>query len=245
VDNLQSEAKLLFYKLQYLDLEGEWTKELKIVSVNARLSAKLKEIRLFLNFFLINHSCAPNAIGENIEDGSFEVRASKDISKGEEITFFYGVSDYDFTYKRLGCNAKERMQAIKNWFLFDCKCCVCTGDMPDQEDITKELLELHDRLDQGTATQSEEILSIFDKIVDLNLRLYIGSLSDKIHALLMMAKIAYKIKDAGRLKKAMKHFKKIAEDTKLKSFMKCYEQAMRKYDDMMEVSQELLELNLD
>ena len=117
--------------------------------------------------------------------------------------------------------------------------------MPDQEDIIKELLELHDRLDQGTATQSEEILSIFDKIVDLNLRLYIGSLMDKIQALMMMAKIAYKIEDAGRLKKAMKHFKKIAEDTKLKSVMKCYEQAMRKYDDMMEVSQELLELNLD
>ena len=242
MDNLPSEAKLLFYKLQHQNLEGKWTKELNIFSVNAGLSTKFKEIRLFLNVLLINHSCAPNAFGENIEDGSCEVRATKDISKGEEITFFYGV--YDYTYKKFGCNVKERMQAIKNRFLFDCKCCVCTGDVPDQEDITKELLELHDRLDQGTATQSEEILSILDKIVDLHLRLHIGSLSDKIHALTMMAEIAYEIEDADRLKKAMKHFKKIAEDMKLKNVMKYYVEKMREYD-MMEVSQKLLELKLD
>ena len=131
------------------------------------------------------------------------------------------------------------MQAIKNRFFFDCKCCVCTGDVPDQEDITKELLELHDRLDQGTATATA-----IDKIIDLNLRLYIGSLDDKIQSLTLMAKIAYKIEDAGRLKKAMKHLKKIAEDTKLKNVMKCYVGAMRKYD-MVDVSQELLELKLD
>ena len=59
VDNLPSEAKLLFYKLE--EFQGEWAKELKIFAGNASVIHKLKEMRLFLNGVLINHSCAPNA----------------------------------------------------------------------------------------------------------------------------------------------------------------------------------------
>ena len=188
VDNLPSEAKLVFYKLE--DSQGEWAKELRIFSRNARGSVKMKEIRLYLNAILINHSCAPNAYQEYTEGGSKEVRAIKDISKGEEITIFYHSSDY-FSYMEFGCNVNEWKQVIKDQFGFDCKCCVCVGDVPDQEDIIKELLELHDNLNPSTVTQSEEKRSIFlqaiDKILDLNLRLYIGTLEDKIWALLFVS----------------------------------------------------------
>ena len=230
VDNLPSEAKLLFYKLE--DLQGEWAKELKIFAKNATINHKFKDSRLFLNVVLINHSCAPNAHGETTENGNLEIRATKDISKGEEITFFYGWFD-DFGYKKFGCNVNERMKIIKDRYGFNCKCCVCTGDLPDQEDIIKELLELDDKLDLDAANQSEKGRSVYveaiDRIVDLNLRLYIGFISDKILALKMMAETAYHLQDADRLDRAMKQVKKIAEDTKLNNFKEVHEEMMRKY----------------
>ena len=83
------------------------------------------------------------------------------------------------------------------------------------------------------------------KLLILTFDLRLGSLSDKIHALTMMAEKAYEIKDAGHLKKAMKHFKKIAEDTKLKNVMKYYLEYVEYVEyDMMEVSQELLRVKL-
>ena len=120
------------------------------------------------------------------------------------------------------------MKVIKDNFEFDCKCCVCIGDVPDQEDIIKELFELQENLGRGAANRSEEGLSIFvqaiDRIVDLNLRLYIGSYFDKIRALEMMAGTAFLIQDTDRLEKALKQIKKIAEDTKLKSIKEVYEE---------------------
>ena len=220
----------MFCKLE--DFQGEWAKELKIFARNAMINHKFKEFRLFLNGVLINHSCAPNAYEDKTEDGSIEVRAIKDISKGEEITIFYRSRDC-FSYKEFGCNAKERMTVIKDDFGFDCKCCVCIGDVPDQEDIIKELLELHENLDWEAANESEEGLSDYvqaiDKIVDLNLGLYIGSFYDKVRALALGLGAAYRLQDADRMEKAMNQLKKIAEETKLKNIKEDQEQMMRKY----------------
>ena len=124
------------------------------------------------------------------------------------------------------------MKEIKDRFGFDCKCSVCTGDLPDQEDIIKELIELHGKLNPETAAR--EGMSVFvhtiDRFADLSQRLYIGSLEDKMHPLTLMANIAYRNKDAHRLEKAMKQIKKIAEDTKFKNSMKIYEEMMRKFE---------------
>ena len=203
---------------------------MKIFAENANLNHKVNECMLFLNGVLLNHSCAPNTLNDTIEDGSIEVRAIKDISKGEEISIFYHSSD-GFSYKKFGCNVKERMKVIKDRFGFDCKYCVCVRDLPDQEDIIKELLGL--KLDREAANQSEEGLTIFlqdiDRLVDLNLRLYIGSVYDKIRALKMMAWTAFKIKDADLLERATKQMKKIAEETELKNVMMLYEEMMRNY----------------
>ena len=218
VDNLSSEAKLLFYKLEAF--QGKWTKELTIFALNARVSYTWKDMRLFLNTILINHSCAPNAHEETTEDGNCEVRAIKDISKGEEITTFYSIFE-GCTYKKFGCNVKGRRKVLRETLGFDCMCSVCTGDIPDQENILKELLELHNNLDPDT--YSKKKLSIYvkaiDKMVDLSLQLYIGSLEDKVRALEMMAETAYQNHDEDRLEKAKMQLKKIAEDTKLKCLM--------------------------
>ena len=131
---------------------------------------------------------------------------------------------------------------------FDCMCSVCIGDVPDQEDILKELLELHDpdtaihiinellelhdNLDRETILSDVKLsilVQAIDKIVDLNLMLNVGSIADKVWALKMMAETAFLIQDEDRLEKAMKQVKKIAEDTKLKNIKEDYEQMMRKY----------------
>ena len=68
--------------------------------------------------------------------------------------------------------------------------------------------------------------------MDLNLRLYIGSIDDKLWALERMAQTAYTYHDDDRLEKAMRQIKKAAEDTKLKKFTQLYEEMgemMRKY----------------
>ena len=154
-------------------------KEIRIFLENANGTTgdHLNVMMLLLNLILINHSCAPNADFEPDEEGECVVRAIRDISKGEEVTLFYKtprtVGPENLTYKRFGCNVKERMKVIKDQFGFDCKCCVCTGVVPDQEDIIKELLELH------SVENLTIFLQTFDQIVDLNLRLYIGSLHDK------------------------------------------------------------------
>ena len=104
---------------------------------------------MFLNVALINHSCSPNAISEFIQkEGETwdQVRAVKDISKGEEVTTFYaqcGCKEMDefFSFKAFGSDSKTRRAALKKHFRFDCKCCVCSGTVPEQEDIFKELKE--------------------------------------------------------------------------------------------------------
>ena len=173
-------------------------------------------MELLLNVTLINHSCAPNAFVERTEDQNNEVRAIKDISKGEEVTIFYKCFN-DYTYMKLGWKVKERTKVFKKIFGFDCKCCVCSGIVPGQEDITKELIELHEALRK----EKTEILFVkaLDKIVDLSLRLYVGHLDDKIRPLDMLASLGYNVRNEEILGKAKRQLKKLAEDTKLKDVM--------------------------
>ena len=238
IDNLPSEAKLQFHKLKIGEKIGGFhvepgdtmrEKEIRIFLENANETPGDK-MMLFLNLILINHSCAPNADFEPDEEGECVVRAIRDISKGEEVTLFYKtprtVGPENLTYKRFGCNVKERMKVIKDQFGFDCKCCVCSGVVPDQEDIIKELLELHETLQLHSEGNMSIFLQTIDKIVDLNLRLYIGSLDDTLWVLEIMLRNAYLIQDEDRLEKAKKQFKKIAEETNLKNVIEVYEKLM-------------------
>merc|ERR1740128_259770 len=110
VKNLSSEAKLHFYKLEEKErIERERvrvkgrvyvsSKEVEIFFKNA--TGNEKDMALFLNCALINHSCAPNAVVEPTEDQNNEVRAIQDISKGDEVNIFYKCFK-GTTYKNLG-----------------------------------------------------------------------------------------------------------------------------------------------
>ena len=222
VSNLSSEAKLQFYKLEEGRIKekgggGMINKEIRIFLKNA---VGKNSMLLLLNVALINHSCAPNAFVEEVEDQKNEVRAIKDISKGEEVTVFYRYFNSGYTYKSLGWKVNERTRAIKNKLGFECKCCVCSGIVPGQEDITKELIESLEALNQACSYLVK--LTTIDKIVELSMRLYVGHIDDKIWPLMMLAKLGYGIRDGEILGKAKRHLKKLAEGTQLKCVMDRY-----------------------
>ena len=237
--NPPSEAMLQLYKLPP---GSKWSS-----MVNRSHRTAIKELEIFLhnsktvddfwilfvNAALLNHSCAPNAANEtfvpqNKDDIRAEVRAIKDINKGEEITTFY--NNYkDYSYKVFGSTIEERKIAIKKNFDFDCKCCVCAGKVPGQEDIIKELLELHGTLEcdsevfvldktpqmrKKPSDWTTEVKKI-DKIVDLSLKLHNGSVYDKQWAFELLMKAAAMAGDGVLLRKALKECKKLAEDTNM------------------------------
>ena len=229
VQNLSSEAKLLFFKLEErrkgIDecgcLSNTKLRILRIFSKNA--SGDHENMALFLNCALLNHSCAPNAAPGPTEDQNNEVRAIKDISKGEEVTVFYRWFN-GTSYKKLGCERKERMEVIKDSLGFDCNCCVCAGNVPIQDEITKELLKLEEGMDrmEGKVKRSY-LVNTVDKIVDLRLQLTVGHIEDKISAIEMLARLGYTIRDEERIEKAKRELKKLAADTQLEYVMKRYE----------------------
>ena len=54
----------------------------------------------------INYSCEPNAEAWNIENRIF-IRATKDIQKGEEITYDYGKEFFNTFIKPKGCKCRK------------------------------------------------------------------------------------------------------------------------------------------
>ena len=177
---------------------------------------------LFLNTTLINHSCAPNAFVDLFKKESgetwCEVRAIKDISKGEEVTVFYEVyQDFGTSYLVYGCNAQERRMEIKKMFKFYCKCAVCSGNVPEQEDVIKELLKLQKVLYKSRKKPSNLALEVktLNKIVGLNLRLYIGSGEDKIWSMQGLGLAAERAGNKDLMKKASDGLKKLTEDWKI------------------------------
>ena len=97
--------------------------------------------KLFLNIALLNHSCDPNAEKSSLSEDSdqeskelYELRAIKNISKGEEITIFYLCSG-----SVLAPHSLIRYNLLSRFDGLDCKCKVCTGERPNQDDIKEEL----------------------------------------------------------------------------------------------------------
>ena len=129
-----------------------------------------------------------------------------------------------FTIKAFGCNTRERRAVLKKHFRFDCKCCVCTGTIPDQEDIIKELLELHRRFDFNQSRKKRKDaanqVKLADKIVDLTLKLYIGNIEDKVNSLDLLFETALDAKDVVLFKKALDGLGKMAKDTGIRSVVK-------------------------
>jgi len=228
IEALPSEAKLQYYNLE---VPKDERINRKLRNLMFCVNGKEKEYKafeifisscrdfkgyssLFLNLSLVNHSCAPNAVEGVLKPvnglGTFEnplaieLRAMKDISRGDEITTC-SVENI----KRLGYQLKSRKAGFKNEYGFDCKCDVCSGKVSAQEDTMKSLLELCDSDSLVPLAQSKsgwhwpQLASIRGKIVDMTLQLHIGKMDDKIGALDWLAKNAQLARDEKLLKKAM------------------------------------------
>merc|ERR1719500_613673 len=231
IENLSSEAKLQIDKflaqlpktceMEMLEADGHGFEVLGLVATHFKAIDEMAMI--FLNTALINHSCSPNANSETIQkDGDpwDEIRAIRDISKGEEVTVCQ--------VSIVGLTSQERRARIRLYLYFDCKCCVCTGIIPDQEDIIKELLELHERFAMIHAREESsfraEGVKVADKIVDLTQKLYIGPVEDKVWSLKPLLASANKV----HKKKAQEALKKMAEDTGIRALVEiCEEKYMK------------------
>jgi len=134
-DNLSAKEKELFYSLKpkprnKFDFDEKRMLALRIYlnnSIDLGDSSKDSKSRagIFLKLSMLNHSCCPNsrwsALKENKE--AKELRALKDISKGEEITVSYIGSGSKECMEFPSKIERNRVLAI-GW-CFQCNCPVC------------------------------------------------------------------------------------------------------------------------
>jgi len=229
IDSLPTEAKSQYYKLTTRDdiakFNASSDKEiLKLFLSNSQI--RRHNYLLHLNIALINHSCAPNAtngvflkrskqVGD--DDLSVELRAIKNISKGEEITVCYF-----FDVKKFGSIPRKRKTAFKKDQGFNCKCPICLGQVQDQEKTLKKLIELHNKLNPTSSDWKREA-GLRSRIADLTMELYIGTPRDKIMALDDLVRFAHLARNKDLVKKAMNMAKQFAEETKLEDIQGGYE----------------------
>jgi len=234
IDSLPSEARGQYYKLTTSDDTNSYnlSRSSDIEVLNLFLShSKIymsggKYLLLHLNIALVNHSCAPNASSgsrkpKDQEDGqerSMELRAIKNIGKGEEITIceFRDV-------KKFGSIPRKRKTAIKRNLGFDCKCPVCLGQVPGQEKTVKKLIELHSKLNPTPSDWRREA-GIWSRIVDVTMELHIGDPREKVMALDALLRFAHLARDKDLRRKAMDMWRQCAEDTKLEAIQMNYEE---------------------
>ena len=235
IDKLPSEAKRQFNLLKVLP-EYHDEQDVDMLNLAKFLSNSRELLRgrmdgwcfCYLNTVLINHSCAPNvAIGPLLpeEELKEEVRAIKDIKRGDEITACYFV-DLE-TYLSCGFNKQRRLKGIQKKFGFDCKCCVCSGIVPGQEDIMMEIRKLYRALDPNMTSSSDwkMIAKTFNKIAELTNKLYTGCVVQlKLFALENLAEVAHLARDEDLLVKALDNYNQFVEDTKLEYVRLGYEE---------------------
>ena len=242
IGKLPTEAKAQFYKLTAPNADPKMnmlfsiladgnerdSEALKLFAANAFSNKNGDYSSLYLNLSLVNHSCAPNAEEGDLrsEDETedqvrpCELRAIKDIQRGEEINICY-----IHNIKSFGNDTQKRKKGIMEELTFDCACPVCSGQVADQDEIMKRLTELHiqlnplspDEIDIGFEKWEARIQ---DKIVDLTMELYIGRIEDKLAALDATVRTAQLARDQNLVKKAMDIWKKLAADTNMTDVQK-------------------------
>ena len=238
IEKLPIEAQRQFYKLEPTKdstisclINGNGSKELKILMNNGCDHGD--EWLLHLNVALLNHSCAPNAFVGSLmplESKNLEVRAVKDISRGEEVTICYLLDG-----QNIGSMAQRRTLLRLEHAISDCKCGVCSGDIPDPEALVLEFQRIfgflksfgYDNLYQKKLSHWKKEAKVIEKVLDFFPQMYITTVEDKYRAYECVAEFAQMARDPVLLEKAMTTWKKLAEDTKL-------EQVTREHENMKE-----------
>ena len=180
------------------------------------------------NISLVNHSCAPNAsCGKELDpEKGVEckpLRAIKDILKGEEVTTCYVPRIWEYGFDVRKRRAKLQLEHLS----FVCKCAVCLGKIPGQEDIGKKLIKLHkqlsDRHYHKDLSDWRKETDVLVQIVDLTLKLHVGKVDDKFQALNLLTRRAHLARDEDLVRKTMKTWKEMAENIQLADLLEGYE----------------------
>ena len=177
----------------------------------------------FLNKIFINHSCAPNAfLTENLNK-SIELRAIKNISKGEEVSHCY-LHMFDSVM-----NKYERRKILRDVNGFDCRCTVCTGEVPDQEEI---LMRLRDDIEnlQLSLVDWQHGLSKQAVVADLAQKLYIGQPKFKYANFFTLFCHSFMARDPVLLEKSFDMMRKLVENTQLDDLKKSFSLVEKSYE---------------
>ena len=239
--NLASYSCITFSERNLKTLrKEECFNEMKIFRSNRRFEKEGCVEVLFFVLSLINHSCAPNVEEcplpkeskdeETVED--YELRAVRDISKGEEITIFYLVK-----VKSLFLNQQDRQIYLKKLFGFDCKCSVCCGDVDSQESILDRLANIHLSPDcevllfcdsskkYDTSLDQWKRMAIKGTImVTLTRKLHIGSVPAKIANYTCAVRAAQMARIQVLLERAMDAWKELVMSTGFVDWKHGYEE---------------------
>ena len=216
ISHLSEEQKYRFYQLTPKDyfnksqlaaaVRENCLQELDIFATNRLIQESIEEDEsincMFIASSLINHSCAPNVHLDDISDSDngLEVKAIKDIRKGEEVTFCYTKEGGLMTSSQMKTNLQED-------FGFDCKCGVCAGVIPDQDRLIREISKianvqpnsLYQKKKKGWRIEASK----FERAADLTKQLYIGRIWDRIQVYEKFVARSQMARDPIRLEKAM------------------------------------------
>ena len=237
IEKLPSEAKKLFYRLEpssnyNIDFPENETgsRELKILFNNANEDED-EGWMLFINMALINHSCAPNAYVGSLNETErfpmrrYEIRAIQDISKGEEITICYLNRG-----QNLGPRPQRQFYLQRDHSISDCICLVCSGDIPEQEDLIEEYMRIQHILKFTNIFENPHERSLLDwkreammmaSYLDIAPKLYIGTLEDKYRSYCFVAEAAHMARDPGLLERTMTLFETLEAETKFDEVRRC------------------------
>ena len=150
----------------------------------------------------------------------FELRAVKDISKEEDVTIFYPTENEVLPW--LNVHMRETIQED---FGFDCKCLVCSGEVPNQDDIMRKMWDVLNSNRERNKYDNEMTPSdwtreaiAYEPIVELAKTVYMGRPEGKMASLLLFLQYAAKARNVGLLEKAVDGIKELAEKTGLEVF---------------------------
>ena len=96
--------------------------------------------KILKNISLLNHSCAAmglldREVNRELEK-RFELRAVRDILKEEEVEIFYPIEN------ALPWLHDDMRKTIQEDFGFDCKCPMCSGEVPNHDDTMRKIMDV-------------------------------------------------------------------------------------------------------